>query len=261
MSVGSESTDRLWRKYKERDSVQAREQLIVHYAPLVRQVAGRVAVGLPPSVDPDDLHGYGIFGLMDAVDKFEPERGIKFETYAQARIRGAMIDGLRSDDWVPRSVRQKARELDRAVGKLEAELGRSATDDEIRRELGLTKAEYDALLVDVRGASLVSLDDLLGQDADGEAPLRLGQLVKDEGTPEPGAAFEAEEVVRLLAEAIDDLPERERLIVTMYYYEELTLKEIGHVLGVSESRISQLHSRSMTRLRGRLQRLRDALVG
>lgn len=255
------SDDRLWEQYKQNPSSQARDQLILRYAPLVKQVAGRVLMGLPANIELDDLHGYGIFGLMDAIEKFEPARGIKFETYASSRIRGAMIDGLRADDWVPRSVRQKARHLERTVGSLEARLGRSATDAEIRAELDLNQDEYNALLSDVRNADLVSLDDLLTHDGDGDTPLRLGHLIEDSEAPEPGAAVEVEQVEQLLGEAIDALPERERLVVTMYYYEELTLKEIGLVLGVSESRVSQLHSRSMVRLRGRLARLRDALVG
>lgn len=252
---------RLWNEYKAENSPHVREELIVHYAPLVKYVAGRVSIGLPSTVDMDDLTGYGIFGLMDAVEKFEPDRGIKFETYAIARIRGAMIDGLRANDWVPRSVRQKARTLERTVSDLEARLGRSATDQEIRRQLNLSVDEYAALLSDVKGTSLVSLDDLLIRDGDDDAPLRLGHMIKDPNVGEPGAAIETEEVEQFLTEVVDALPDRERDIITMYYYEGLTLKEIGLVLGVSESRVSQLHSRSIARLRGRLARHRDSLVG
>lgn len=261
MDVEQRHIAHLWERCKQHGSSRAREQLIVHYAPLVKYVAGRVAIGLPATIDADDLNGYGIFGLMDAVEKFEPERGIKFETYAIARIRGAIIDGLRADDWAPRSVRQKARTLERTVAALEARLGRSATDAEIRAELHLNADEYAALLSEVKGAVLVSLDDLWTKDGDEEAPLRLGHMIQDTEAEEPGLALETEEVEQFLADVIDSLPEREKLIITMYYYEGLTLKEIGLVLGVSESRVSQLHSRSILRLRGRLGRLRDALVG
>lgn len=261
MDAQRQDIGQLWERYKADNCQQAREQLILHYAPLVKYVAGRVSIGLPATVDMDDLTGYGIFGLMDAVEKFEPDRGIKFETYAIARVRGAMIDGLRANDWVPRSVRQKARLLERTVADLEARLGRSATDKEIRQELNLSADEYAALLSDVKGAMLVSLDDLLVRDNDEDAPLRLGHMIEDPSVGEPGLAIETEEVERFLSEVVESLPERERDIITMYYYEGLTLKEIGLVLGVSESRVSQLHTRSIARLRGRLARYRDSLVG
>jgi len=252
--------EKLWMRYRAERSAAAREQLIVHYAPLVKYVAGRVAVGLPSTIDTDDLVGYGIFGLVDAVEKFDPGRGVKFETYAIARIRGAMIDGLRSNDWVPRSVRQKARQLEQTVAQLEAQLGRSATEAEICAALEMDPKDYAALLTELRGAALVSLEELWGHDPDQENPLSLGQMLEDTAAEAPGAALEAAEVERLLGEVIESLPERERLVVTLYYYEGLTLKEIGQVLGVSESRVCQLHTKALVRLRVRLMRLRDALV-
>ncbi|MFO7311051.1 MAG: RNA polymerase sigma factor WhiG [Bacillota bacterium] len=260
METGGSDIEKLWAEYRANRSQEARERLIIHYAPLVKYVAGRVAVGLPPSIDTDDLIGYGIFGLVDAVEKFDPERGVKFETYAIARIRGAMIDGLRANDWVPRSVRQKARQLEQTIAQLEAELGRSATDEEICSALGMDGKQYAALLSELRGAALVSLEELWGNDPDQDNPLSLGQMLEDAAAEPPGAALEAAEVERLLGEVIESLPERERLVVTLYYYEGLTLKEIGQVMGVSESRVCQLHTKALMRLRARLMRFRDALV-
>lgn len=260
MAATNQELQRLWRQFKTKRDPQAREQLIIHYAPLVKYVAGRVAMGLPPSIDPEDLHSYGIFGLVDAVEKFEPDRGVKFETYAIARIRGAMFDGLREQDWVPRTVRQKARRLERAVAELEARLGRSATDAEIRAALDMTPDEYAELLSEIRVTSIVSLDEWWATESDDDKGISLGELIEDPNAAQLGAAVEAEQVEQLLGEVIDGLPERERMVVTLYYYEGLTLKEIGKVLGVTESRVSQLHTRAIVRLRARLLRYRDALV-
>lgn len=259
MAASEQDVQRWWCEFKNNGDPEARERLIVHYAPLVKYVSGRVAMGLPPNIDPEDLNSYGIFGLVDALEKFEPDRGVKFETYAIARIRGAVFDGLREQDWVPRTVRQKARRLEQTIARLEARLGRSATDAEISEAMNLTLEEYAALLTEIQGTGLVSLDEWWS-DGDDDKGLTLGELIHDPAAENPGAAVEAEEVEKLLGQVIDALPEREKLIITLYYYEGLTLKEIGRVLGVTESRVSQLHTRAIVRLRARLHRFRDALV-
>lgn len=249
-----------WEAYKATGSPEAREKLILFYVPLVKYVAGRVSVGLPANVDFDDLVSYGIFGLVDAVERFDQERGVKFETYAVARIRGAVIDGLRSVDWVPRSVRQKAKELEKTVASLEARLGRPATDAEVSEALEISIDEYHELLGDIKGISLASLDEVWTGDPDEDGKLRFGQMIENPDSDDPTLKVEDVEVKRVLAEAIDQLPERERLVVALYYYEGLTLKEIGEVLGVSESRVSQIHTKAILRLRGRLGRFRQSLV-
>lgn len=260
MTPTEQELRRLWMEFKADGNPEAREKLIVHYAPLVKYVSGRVAIGLPPTIDPEDLNSYGIFGLVDAIEKFEPDRGVKFETYAIARIRGAVFDGLREQDWVPRTVRQKARRLEQTVARLEARLGRTATDAEICEAMNMSLDEYVQLLSEIRGTGIISLDEWWAVDGDDDKGLNLGELIEDPAAEHVGAAIEAEQVAQLLGEVIDALPEREKLIVTLYYYEGLTLKEIGHVLGVTESRVSQLHTRAIVRLRARLLRFRDALV-
>lgn len=244
-----------WRRFKEHGDPEARERLILAYANLVKYVAGRVAVALPPHVEMDDLISYGVFGLVDAIEKFDAARGVKFETYALSRVKGAIIDGLRATDWVPRSVRQKARELEQVIGRLEARLGRAATDEEVCAELGLTPSEYHLLLAEVRGAALCSLDELWTADPDDESTLAVGSMVQDRTAEDPSESVEEQEMHRLLAQALRELPERERLVLTLYYYEELTLKEIGQVLGVTESRVSQIHTQAILRLRGRIRPL------
>ncbi|MGE5599483.1 MAG: RNA polymerase sigma factor WhiG [Bacteroidota bacterium] len=251
----------LWQEYLTTRSKAAREALIVKFAPLVKYVAGRVAIGLPPNVDFDDLVGFGVFGLMDALDKFDPTRGIKFETYAIARIRGAILDGLRTNDWVPRSVRQKARELERICAELENKLGRSATDMEISQAMNLTLEQFHSLLNEVSCTTLTSLDEIWMIHSDEEESVRVMDLVRDADSYDPIRLVEVEEVKRQLAEAIAKLPERERLVVALYYYEGLTLKEIGEILDISESRVSQIHTKAVFRLRGRLSRWKRSLVG
>jgi RNA polymerase sigma factor FliA len=223
----------------------------LHYALLVKFVAGRVASGLPRSVEQADLVSYGIFGLIDAIDKFDPSRGFKFETYAIARVKGAVMDELRSFDWVPRSVRAKARAIERAYSQLENELRRTPDDSELARELGMTEGELARALSEISFVGLVALDEILA--AGGERP---GQaMVGDPPTDrlhDAVEAFEVDEMKELLADAVDRVPERERLVLTLYYYEGLTLSEIGDVLGVTESRACQIHTKAILQLRARL---------
>lgn len=246
--------------YKQSHDMTAREKLILDHAPLVKYVAGRLALRLPPNVDMEDLISYGIFGLIDAIEKFNPELNVKFETYAIARIKGGMLDGLRSLDWVPHSLRQKARELERAYAKLEGELGRSATDEEIAAALGIELADYHQLISDIGYTNLVSLDDLWYEGEGGNSAIRAIDMIEDEGAENPQLKVEFEERKRMLAEAIEKLPEREKLMVSLYYYEGLTVREIAAIMGVSQSRVSQLHSKAILRLRGRLSRVKSVLV-
>jgi RNA polymerase sigma factor for flagellar operon FliA len=250
--VGSDQIsdiDDLWRRFKESGDGQIRESLILHYAPLVKFVAGRVAVGLPRSVDQNDLASYGVFGLIDAIDKFEPERGFKFETYAINRIKGAILDELRSLDWVPRSVRAKAREIERSIGELEHRLQRAPTDEELAEHMETDVASIQDDLAEISQLGIAALDQTVGT---GDTAITLKDLVSDPSGTSPEAAFQAEETRRLLVDSINRLPDRERLVVTLYYYEGLTLAEIGDVLGVTESRVCQIHAKTVMSLRNRL---------
>lgn len=242
----------LWSEYKSDPSLESREKLILHYSPLVKYVAGRVSSGLPPSVEFADLVSYGVFGLMDAIDKYDPDRGIKFETYAIARIKGSIIDELRADDWVPRSVRFKARELERAYVALEGELRRIPTDEEVAERLGLSMDEYSDLLSKLSFISLVALDELWTVSGDRPDKISLVDTVEDVKVKDPSQTFEVEEMKDIIADAINHLPERERTVVALYYYEGLTMREIGEVLGVTESRVCQMHTKAILRLRARL---------
>jgi RNA polymerase sigma factor for flagellar operon FliA len=247
------SADELWRAYKVRNDRGSRDTLIARYAPLVKYVAGRVAVNLPKSVDEGDLIGYGTLGLIDAIERFDPGRGVKFETYAIARIRGSMIDGLRSMDWVPVSVRHRNRNLEKSVNDLENQLGRSATDDEIAVGLGITATEYNQRIQDMTGSAILSLEDVWGNPEEGEAPTRMVEL-RDDRAVDPLDEAEWNSRREALARAIEKLPDRERLVVTLYYFEGLTVKEIAFVLKVSPSRVSQLHTKAVIRLRGGMSR-------
>jgi RNA polymerase sigma factor for flagellar operon FliA len=247
----------LWLEYKKTGDAALRERLILHYSPLVKYVAGRVGVGLPPNIEQADLVSYGIFGLIDAIDKFDLERSIKFETYAISRIRGAIIDELRAIDWIPRSVRYKAREVEKAYAKLEAELHRTPSESEVASELGIKLDELHQIFSQVSFVNVVALDELLSVGGEKGDKLSLVDTLEDTKAEDPVLAFESEETKFLLAKAINMLPEREKIVVTLYYYEGLTLAEIGQVLGVTESRICQMHTKAVLQLRGKLADSKD----
>jgi RNA polymerase sigma factor for flagellar operon FliA len=247
----------LWRDYKQTKEEKLRERLILHYSPLVKYVAGRVGVGLPPNIEQADLVSYGIFGLIDAIEKFDLERAIKFETYAISRIKGAIIDELRSIDWIPRSVRYKAREVEKAYAALEAKLHRSPTEAEVAEELGIKLEDLHTIFSQVSFVNVVALDELLTAGGEKGDKLSLVDTLEDTKAEDPVAAFETEETKYLLAKAINTLPEREKIVVTLYYYEGLTLAEIGQVLGVTESRICQMHTKAVLQLRGKLADQKD----
>jgi RNA polymerase sigma factor for flagellar operon FliA len=247
----SAAVSQLWADYKASGEREARDRLIVHYSPLVKYVAGRVAVGLPQSIEQADLVSYGIFGLIDAIDKFEPSRGIKFETYAIARIKGAIIDELRSIDWVPRSVRAKARAVEKAYTKLENELHRTPTDAEVADELGMSESELHTVFNQISFVGVVALDEVLSVGGSERETTTLGETIADKGEG-PTAAFEVQEMRQILADAVNRMPEREKIVLTLYYYEGLTLGEIGEVLGVTESRVCQIHTKAVLQLRSKL---------
>ena len=251
-AAAQQALQQLWRDFKDSGEQSLRERLILHYSPLVKYVAGRVGVGLPPNIEQADLVSYGIFGLIDAIEKFDLERAIKFETYAISRIRGAIIDELRAIDWIPRSVRYKAREVEKAYAALEGKLHRTPTEPEVAEELGITLEELHQIFSRVSFVNVVALDELLNVGGDKGDKLSLVDTLEDTKAEDPVAAFESEETKYLLAKAINQLPEREKIVVTLYYYEGLTLAEIGQVLGVTESRICQMHTKAVLQLRGRL---------
>ncbi len=244
---------RLWEDYKATGTVDARNRLILHYSPLVKYVAGRLSAGLPQNIEQADLVGYGMFGLIDAIEKFDLSRGYKFETYAMSRIRGSIIDELRSIDWVPRSVRLKARAIEQAFTKLEAEHHRTPSDGELAAELGMTEAQLQATFSQISFVGLVALDEILLVGGERGEVLTVGDTLADPSHG-PMATYEIEEMRQLLADAINRMGEREKLVLTLYYYEGLTLNEIGQVLGVSESRVSQIHTKAVIHLRAKLAR-------
>ena len=242
----------LWRRYKRDGDDRARERLVVAYSPLVKYVSGRMASGLPAHVEEADLISYGLGGLISAIERFELEREIKFETYAITRIKGAIIDELRSLDWVPRSVRARARAIERANSKLEHKLQRAPTDEEMADELEMSVSDFQDALLQISNSTVAALDELWTvSDASGDQVSLLDTL-QDPGAPDPAAVIDATDLKDRIADAIARLPEREKLVVALYYYENLTLREIGEVLGVTESRVSQLHTKAVLRLRGRM---------
>ncbi|MBI4728456.1 MAG: RNA polymerase sigma factor WhiG [Acidobacteria bacterium] len=244
--------DVLWREFKTTGSLQTRDRLILHYSPLVKFVAGRVSVGLPPTIEHADLVSYGIFGLIDAIEKFDPGRAIKFETYAMSRVRGAIIDELRAIDWIPRSVRFKAREVERAIGELESDLRRPPSDGELAEKLGVSVDGLGEMLTQINLVSVVALDELLSVGGDKGERLALVETIEDTKAIDPVLTFENQEMRQILGRAVNILPERERLVITLYYYEGMTLAEIGGVLGVTESRVCQIHTKAVLALRNRI---------
>lgn len=239
-----------WQIYREQRCLENRNQLIEDYLPLVKIVAGRLSMHFPNYIDKEDFINNGIFGLVQAIERFDAEKGVKFETFATLRIRGAMLDAIRAQDWLPVSVRQKARQIQATVQKLEGEFGRAASDDEIAAALGIGVGELQQLLNQIQAATLVPLEEFTTSERANAAS----------GIDSPSAAIEQEAVKQTLAKAIDTLPDKERLVVSLYYYEELTLKEISILMNLSEARISQLHTKAILRLRGGLDQHRQSLL-
>jgi len=246
------SLENLWREYKETDSKIAKDKLLAEYAHLVKYIVNRIAVNLPGSVDRDDLTSTGIMGLIKAVETFELERGFKFETYAGHKIRGAILDELRSLDWVPRSVRQKSKDIQRVYAKLENELGRIPYDDEVCEEMGISMKEYEEILSEVTPTTIISLEEAMPDRGSDSKELRIIDTIEDPGSDNPLKELGFTEVKNILKDTIANLPEKEKLVVALYHYEELTLKEIGVVLDITESRVSQIHSKAILKLRSKL---------
>ena len=240
MALSEAEKKKLWDKYMKTKSQEIREQLILEYVNLVNLVAGRMGMYLGYTVEYDDLVGYGIFGLIDAIDKFDLEKQVKFETYASLRIRGAILDQIRKMDWIPRTLRQRQRQMDHACMKLESELGRPASDAEIANELDISVEEYNGWKNEAQFMNLVSLDDYLEQGGDGRM-----EVAGSRRFDHPEQAVEKRELKKMLAEALKSLTEKECSVITLYYYEDMTLKEISQVLSVSESRVSQLHTKAL----------------
>ncbi len=236
------------------DSIPAdlKEQIVLEHTPLIRYIVNRIAVRLPSHIDLEDLHNTGVIGLMDAIDKYDPEKNCKFKTYAEFRIKGAILDQLRSLDWVPRSVRQKGRKLEKAYGELEQRLGRAASEEEVADSLGIQIDKFHELLNQVRGTSLVNLEEI-GGGADGDRSGGYGDIVEDVNAENPFNSLKLHETRRIVSETIGTLPEKERLVVSLYYFEDLNMKEIGGILGITESRVCQIHTKAVLRLRSKLK--------
>jgi len=244
------SSNELWQEYIKNKNPVVKEKLVLEYISLVKNIANKISFYVPGGISKDDLYGYGIFGLLEAVERFNPEMGIPFSGYAVKRIKGAIIDGLRKEDWVPAGVRKKAKLISQSYQRVEMSLLRSATDEEIALDLNISLQEFYLWLKQLQYVTLLSLDEPFNDTACKQ------ENVFDRCSPDPQAAVEAKEIKTLLAEAVDGLPEKEKTVVTLFYYEELTNKEIAGVLKLSDSRVSQLHTKAIFRLRGRLARNR-----
>lgn len=257
--IDEKTEEELWIEYRKVKSTALRDKFIRQYMPLVKYVAGKLAVGLPSSVEFDDLVGFGQFGLLDAIEKFDPEKNVKFKTYAVTRIRGAIFDELRQLDWIPRSVRQKSREIEDTISDLESKLGRTASDAEIAKQMGVSESEYQQTVMKVSGTSVLSLNDVWYSGSDSDY-MSIGDSIESPSSLNPDVIVEREEIRRVIIQAINELPEKEKMVIVLYYHEDLTFKEIGQVLDVSESRISQLHSKANLRLRSKLTNLRKGII-
>ena len=243
----------LWSKYKDNGDPTARDRLILTYAPLVKYVAGRMGTNFPSHVDESDLISYGLLGLIGAIERFDLSRNIKFETYAVTRIKGAILDELRSLDWVPRSVRSMARQIERSSARLENRLHRAPTDEEMAEDLGISLEEFQEALTRISSSSIVALEELWTISSTGTESVALIDTIEDKQSKDPAAVVDINEIKERLAQAISNLPDREKIVIALYYYEGLTLREIGDVLGVTESRVSQLHTKAILRLKGRIK--------
>ncbi|MDH5717816.1 MAG: RNA polymerase sigma factor WhiG [Spirochaetia bacterium] len=248
----------IWYEYVKTKDPKIREFLIEKYAPLVKYVAGKVAVGMPHNVEFDDLVSYGTFGLLDAIEKYDPKKEVKFKTYAMTRVRGAIFDELRTIDWIPRSVRQKAKQVEKIIIELENKLGRTVEDEEIAQELDISLEEFHTLVSKISGTSLVSLNDIWHGNDDSDE-LSFLETIESPANLNPDIMVEREETKEIIMEAIKKLPDKEKKVIVLYYYEDLTLKEIGEVLEVTESRVSQLHTKAIMRLRGRLAQMKNLI--
>jgi len=242
---------KMWKKYKRTKSQLLREEIVKKYLYLVKYVAGRVAIGLPPNVEFNDLVSYGILGLFDAINKYDVSQGNKFETYAVSRVRGSIMDELRKLDWAPRLLRKRAREIEKKCKEIEEKNGRMATDDELAKALGISTDELNSIYSDLNSTTFLSLDEVWQND-DGNKPISRLQTIEDSLITNQFNYVHQNEVKDILATAIDELPEKEKLVVVLYYYENLTLREIGEILDVSESRVCQIHTKVVTRLRSHL---------
>lgn len=229
-------------------SPMEREEVILKYSPLIKYLASRLSLRLPPHISVDDLISSGVIGLMDAIDKFDPSKNIKFKTYAEFRIRGAMLDELRAQDWVPRSVRKKMTELEKTYSKLEKELGRAAEDEEVAASLGISMDEFYSLLEETKGVTFLDIEMIKKRLNDSNED-DLFDLIADDKENDPFHTINLKELKEMLVKAIEALPEKERLVITLYYYEELTMREIGEIMGYTESRISQMHINAIIRIR------------
>ncbi len=233
-----------------------KERIVLEHTALIRYIVNRIAVRLPSHIDLDDLHNTGVIGLMDAIDKYDPNKNCKFKTYAEFRIKGAILDQLRSLDWVPRSIRQKSRRLEQAYSQVEQRLGRCATEKEIADSLGIQLDEFHFLVNQVRGISMVNLDEMRS-GSDSDLPM-YGDIFEDVKAENPFSSLKTRELRQAVADCIGSLPEKERLVISLYYYEDLNMKEIGNVLGITESRVCQIHTKAVARLRSKLRNILQA---